>query len=44
VQPVDLARSLTMWVRTVRVFLSSESERSKWLLEVPFDRGDWSHA
>jgi len=40
----DLARSLTARIRRVRtgVSLSSESEMSESLLEVPLDGGGWS--
>ena len=44
VQLVDLARSLTAQVRRVRtgVSMSSESETSESLLEMPLDGGGWS--
>ena len=45
-QPADLARFLTMWIRRVMtgVAFSSESEMSELLLEVLFDGGGWSRA
>jgi len=43
VQPADFARSLTARVRRVRTgaSMSSESETSESLLEVPLDGGGW---
>jgi len=46
VQPADLAKSLTARVRRVRTgaSMSSESETSELLSEVPLNGGGWSHA
>ena len=46
VQPADFPKSLTVQVRRVRtgVSMSSESETSELLLEVPLDGGGWSCA
>ena len=46
VRPADFAKSLTAQVRRVRTgaSMSSESETSESLSEVPLDRGGWSHA